>query len=430
MKNLGFRSLRSVLLAALLFGCGSGDTDSVGSSGESLIIPETIDFESVMPGTILDTVDGDAGTGPIAVKGLNPQCTGFDPWNAAVVFDSSNPPSGDLDLGTPNETFGGPGSGIGGEMGMPYENATAEGHILIVNECRFFVDRNMDGQIDTTDSPVELTDDVDAVGASLEFDFSTVGPVSILSIVIIDVEADEPAATVEMFDGSDMLIATETLPQVSNNGVGTIDLGMVSGVIRMVVTLNGSGAIDSIVFEPPAPFCGDGNIDEAETCDPPGQPEGEPDECREDCTFCGDGNVDPTEECDDGNNDPGDGCDPSCNEERDAEGCTPGYYKQRHHYCAWEYEPSDLFDDVFMVDAPGDDTLLAALRDGGGGETAFQRHAVAALLNAANGGVYFMYSPEEVQAVVQEAYMTGHFEELKDRLEAANTAGCPLANCR
>jgi len=182
--------------------------------------------------------------------------------------------------------------------------------------------------------------------------------------------------------------------------------------------------------EPVDPFCGDGNIDEGETCDPPGQPEGQPNECRENCTFCGDGNVDPTEECDDGNNEPGDGCDPFCNVERGDQGCTPGYYKQSHHLCEWEYDPDDLFDDVFMVDAPGNDTLLQALSNGGGGETAFQRHAVAALLNAANGGVFFKYSSDEVKAVVQEAYMTGAFEELKYLLERANTAGCPLNNCR
>ncbi len=60
------------------------------------------------------------------------------------------------------------------------------------------------------------------------------------------------------------------------------------------------------------PFCGDHVIQPPETCDPPGQPAGEPNECRDDCTFCGDGNVDPTEECDDGNNVDGDGCSADC----------------------------------------------------------------------------------------------------------------------
>lgn len=62
--------------------------------------------------------------------------------------------------------------------------------------------------------------------------------------------------------------------------------------------------------------CGDGNLDEDETCDPPGRNSGDPDECRDDCTFCGDGNVDPVEECDDGNNRNGDGCTATCEIER------------------------------------------------------------------------------------------------------------------
>jgi hypothetical protein len=51
------------------------------------------------------------------------------------------------------------------------------------------------------------------------------------------------------------------------------------------------------------PICGDGIVGNTpgETCDPPGQPAGQPNECRGDCTFCGDGVLDAVEECDDGN---------------------------------------------------------------------------------------------------------------------------------
>lgn len=455
---------------------------------------ETIDFEGIQRGSIVDSVSGDGGTGPVFVKGTNPECVPYSPWNAAVIFDSANPIQADLDLGTPNETFGGPGVGVGGQMGSAFENDTAQGNILIVNECRFFVDRNLDGQIDSADSPVDRTNDADLVGSSLEFDFSAVGPVTVESIVIIDVEADEPSALVEFFNGSGGLISSVSMPQVGDNGKAEIDLGMVSNVDSMRVTINGSGAIDNLVFGPPAPFCGDGNIDPGETCDPPGQPMGEPDECRDnctfcgdgvlngdeecddgnndpndgcdpycvveapfcgdgevnapgetcdppgqpldqpdecrdDCTFCGDGILDTGEECDDGNNAPGDGCDPYCLVEVGGEGCTPGYWKQDQHFCNWTYSTGDLFDDVFGVDAPGNDTLLQALSDGGGGETAFQRHAVAALLNAADDGVDYAFSVDQVKAIVVEAYETGNFEMLKNILEAENESGCPLGNC-
>ncbi len=62
-----------------------------------------------------------------------------------------------------------------------------------------------------------------------------------------------------------------------------------------------------------SPTCGDGEVNQSgETCDPPGEPLGLPNECRDDCTFCGDGSVDRDEECDDGNNDDGDGCSSEC----------------------------------------------------------------------------------------------------------------------
>ena len=484
MRSRSLRYLTGALaaLAVVFGGCSVGDSEAgVEPSGKQLIGAETIDFEGLNAGDIVDEVFGDGGSGPIAVSGVNP---GFPDDNAAMIYDSSCPPDGrpfdcsgaDADLGTPNETFGGPGRGAGGEVDGPNPNGTAQGNLLIVSE-----------DLDSNDP-----DDADVVGSTLVFDFSALGSVRVESMVLIDVEPSEPNTVVRFNDDPSTDVE---LPDTGDNGKIVFDFGggPVGGVTKMEVIINGSGAIDSVIFEPEAPFCGDGNIDEGETCDPPGQPEGQPNECREDCTFCGDGNVDPTEECDDGNNqpgdgcdpfcnvepfcgdgnidegetcdppgqpegqpnecredctfcgdgnvdpteecddgnnEPGDGCDPFCNVERGDQGCTPGYYKQSHHLCEWEFDPDDLFDDVFMVDAPGNDTLLQALSKGGGGETAFQRHAVAALLNAANGGVFFQYSVDEVKAIVQEAYMTGDFEALKYILEKANTAGCPLANCK
>ncbi|MBW2504022.1 MAG: hypothetical protein JRE16_05570, partial [Deltaproteobacteria bacterium] len=69
------------------------------------------------------------------------------------------------------------------------------------------------------------------------------------------------------------------------------------------------------------------------------------------------------------------------------EGCTPGYWKQAHHFDSWTgFEPDDSYEAVFGVSATCQDglTLLEALKKGGGGECALGRHAVAALLNASN----------------------------------------------
>lgn len=51
----------------------------------------------------------------------------------AMIFDSSNPSGDDWDLGTPNEKFGGPGKGIGGESGL-YKNDKPLGNVVIVSE--------------------------------------------------------------------------------------------------------------------------------------------------------------------------------------------------------------------------------------------------------------------------------------------------------
>jgi cysteine-rich repeat protein len=169
-------------------------------------------------------------------------------------------------------------------------------------------------------------------------------------------------------------------------------------------------------------------VDLGETCDPPGEPAGEPNECREDCTYCGDGVLDSGEECDDGNNMDGDGCDAMCMiEEMGGEGCTPGYWKQEHHFGNWVgYSPTDVFDDVFGVEALGDATLLDALWARGGGLYALARHATAALLNTANSEVDYMYTEAEVIALVQEAVASGEYNWAKDQLAYANEEGCPL----
>jgi len=62
----------------------------------------------------------------------------------------------------------------------------------------------------------------------------------------------------------------------------------------------------------------------------------------------------------------------------------------------------------------------------GGGENALGRHAVAALLNATNPNVSYLYTQEQVIAMVQQAYASGTFEAIKDLFVLQNEAGCPL----
>src|SRR5690606_19466508 len=118
------------------------------------------------------------------------------------------------------------------------------------------------------------------------------------------------------------------------------------------------------------------------------------------------------------------------------EGCTPGYWRQEHHFDSWTgYTPDQLFSDVFdrviTVGTGGrttasDPTLLQAVWANGGGVNALARHATAALLNSASVDVDYPYTTAQVIAMVQAAIDSGDHEATKDLLGGANELGCPL----
>lgn len=114
--------------------------------------------------------------------------------------------------------------------------------------------------------------------------------------------------------------------------------------------------------------------------------------------------------------------------EQGGEGCTPGYWKQEHHFDSWTgYNPTDTYCSVFGVGPCI--TLLEALEAKGGGEYALQRHSVAALLNAASADVSYDVFVADLISAVQDAYADGSkqaFNSLKDELEGFNEQNCPL----
>jgi uncharacterized repeat protein (TIGR01451 family) len=122
-------------------------------------------------------------------------------------------------------------------------------------------------------------------------------------------------------------------------------------------------------------------------------------------------------------------CDPSTVViiEGGGQGCTPGYWKQKHHFGSWTdpYTPDTLFMHVFEGAFPGK-TLLEVLGQGGGGLIALGRHTVAALLNAASPNVSYDMSVDEVIQEFNYVYSNGDYEDLKDWFENFNEQGCPL----
>jgi hypothetical protein len=107
-------------------------------------------------------------------------------------------------------------------------------------------------------------------------------------------------------------------------------------------------------------------------------------------------------------------------------GCTPGYWKQEHHFDSWEgYAPGDYVDDAF--ECGPHITLLEALKAKGGKENALLRHAVAALLNAAHPDLNFGDGTGGI--VFNFCWAWDHEEDreyIKDWMEGWNEIGCPL----
>jgi len=195
--------------------------------------------------------------------------------------------------------------------------------------------------------------------------------------------------------------------------------------------------------------CDDNDLCTEDTCDPvtgecvftPIVTCDDDDACTDDACnpMTGECEYTPNYVCDDGDECTEDTCDPATGECvftpidppppgcEEGDGCTPGFWKQSHHLMYWmNYSPDDLYNDVFGVDGTGDKTLLRALWSRGGHEMALMRHAVAALLNAASDEVNYFYTEAEVIAMVQEAYATGEFNDIKDMLEMENERGCTV----
>jgi hypothetical protein len=108
------------------------------------------------------------------------------------------------------------------------------------------------------------------------------------------------------------------------------------------------------------------------------------------------------------------------------EGCTPGYWRQAHHYDSWTgYTPVTAFSAVFEDAFPGM-TLGEVVRLNGGGLNALGRHTVAALLNASSPDVEYAYTAAQVISQFNAVFPGGDYEALKDTFEQYNESFCPL----
>jgi Ca2+-binding RTX toxin-like protein len=156
----------------------------------------TIDFNALAAGNIV--TDQFADLGVRIVTAATPP--GAD---EAMVFDTANVTGGDTDLATDNL-----------------------GNVLIVSE---------DGDASDPDD--------NATGGALNFVFDA--PVQIKSLTFLDIEE---SARVLFFGADGALIEEKFVSPTADNGQSTVEF-FVPGTARMEVELQGSGAIDNLVFD-------------------------------------------------------------------------------------------------------------------------------------------------------------------------------------
>lgn len=199
-----------------------------------------IDFNSVPAGTV---VAGAApGGGFVPGNTFFPEFTltatnnGGGP-NSLLIFDSTAPTGGDWDLGSPNTlcSGGGPGTGAGGQPGMPGENCSDLGNLMIVA-----------ANVNDTSPANGLVDQPndEPNGGIMDFDFTT--PVHILSAAFLDLDDGEYANITFYYQNN--LAGTKYVPGIGDNSYQEIDLSLYEVIDRMEIEFASSGALASLNY--------------------------------------------------------------------------------------------------------------------------------------------------------------------------------------
>lgn len=207
----GFATRSTSTLPVLPIGTGSGRVDAAPATA-------TIDFEDGLdPGDIVSELDVGLGirgvdAGIVSVYGERVDLPGV---NQAMVFDAE---------------CGGAAASCSGDDADLFQPQL--GNVLIISESG-----------DSSDP-----DDAD-VGERIDIDFSEwgTGSVTVRSLDVLDVEADESPGRIEIGE------TIVPIPDIGDGNVSTVEVGGTGSVLAVV--LNGSGAIDNIQieYEPQAP---------------------------------------------------------------------------------------------------------------------------------------------------------------------------------
>jgi hypothetical protein len=193
---------------------GSGAITDIQFEPSKCTLKKVVDFSTYKSGDAITTI----GAG-ITVGAVNENNVVV----AAMIFNTAVPTGGDIDLGTPNQSFGGPGIGNAGKKGKLFANKVAKGNALIITE---------DG--------VASNPDDNAKGGTITFTFPK-PYVYVDSIGLLDND-EGTSFTVYTSDGGITQIVD------GNGGDNSFELVKIGkpGVTKIVVLSNGSGAITEI----------------------------------------------------------------------------------------------------------------------------------------------------------------------------------------
>ncbi len=194
---------------------------------EPTCTPAVIDFAGFGTGAVVTQLITDGVTSVSCVNN-NPAHP-----NTCITFDSSAPTGGDDDLGTPNQGFGGPGVGTGGEPGEVGANMSALGNLLIIAEND--TDADSDGAVDVPDD--------EGSGGTITMNFFQ--PREITSVRVVDIDVNEGGSIEVSIQGGGTM--SFPLSKLGNNSVQDVAIN-VEDVTSITVSIPGSGALSNVVY--------------------------------------------------------------------------------------------------------------------------------------------------------------------------------------
>ena len=221
MKLRPVDSLGKIALAAFL-AC------SLAPAAQAFVL----DFEGFAAGQIID--DEYAASPP---PGTNVMAVNLSSGpNAAIIFDTNSPTGGDLDLAAPFSS-----------ANPSLSDNYSPGNVLIIqetNDCNF-----------VTGFCTIPDDEGSSPAGEIEFVFAS--PVTLQSIDFFDIEFNEdnndPDSEIHLFDANDneIMAGMFFVPNTGGDNMwDQLSFNSVQGVKRLVIELNGSGAIDNVTYVP------------------------------------------------------------------------------------------------------------------------------------------------------------------------------------